>query len=224
MGVIVPAGGVGGRAGFALPKQFTLVGGVPLLLRSLRPFTARGDVKLTVVPLPDEFAADPPQFLRDLLGERLVAVAGGNSRAESVRRGFEAIRAECDVVLVHDAARPFVSQEVVDEILVRVRRGISCVAAVPMSDTVKMVGADGITVERTVERDCLWRAQTPQGFPAETLAACYDSVSASELAGLTDEATLVERCGGTVQVVRDDPGNVKLTTARDFEMAEAMLQ
>ena len=123
------------------------------------------------------------------------------------------------VVLVHDAARPFVSRETIDGVLEKARSGLGAIAAIPVSDTLKDVEQDRIT--RTVARERLWRAQTPQGFPRAMIERAYAGL-ANGAAAPTDDAELCERAGFTVAVVPDTPYNLKVTTADDFRVAEAL--
>ena len=220
VGVIVVAAGAGVRAGPGEPKQFRSVGGVPLLLRALRPFTSHPAVGRVVVTLPADFVAHPPEWLSGLRGERLTWVAGGATRTESVRAGLAALGTALPVVLVHDAARPFVRRETIDAVIARAQSGVGAVAAVPVSDTVKEVN-DGPRVARTVPRERLWRAQTPQGFPREMLAQAYARLRQGD-APPTDDAELCERAGFPVDVVADAADNLKVTTADDFRLAEAL--
>lgn len=224
VGVIVVAAGQGTRIG-GTPKQFRELGGVPVLLRSLRPFTSHPAVACTVVALPSDVASAPPDWLAPLAGDRLKLVAGGAERGDSVRAALAALPAECTVVLVHDGARPMVSRGTIDAVLEVARRGAGAVAAVPLGDTLKAVGPgpEERVVDRTVPRAGLWRAQTPQGFPRTLLERAVASAEADGVQG-TDDAELVERIGGPVEVVPDQAANMKLTTLQDFELAEALLK
>jgi 2-C-methyl-D-erythritol 4-phosphate cytidylyltransferase len=221
VGVVVVAAGAGVRAGPPLdePKQFRPILGVPMLLRALRPFTSHPDVAHVVVALPGGFAARPPAWLATLVGERLALVAGGATRAHSVRAGLSALPAGAGVVLVHDGARPFVSRETIDAVIAKARAGVGAVAAVPVSDTVKEV-VEGSRIAKTVARDRLWRAQTPQGFPRDMIERAYDQLANGDSA--SDDAALCERAGLPVEVVPDTAYNVKVTTADDFRLAEAL--
>ena len=213
------AAGAGARAGPGEPKQFRPILGVPMLLRALRPFTSHPDVGHVVVALPAGFETRPPDWLGKLVGERLVLVAGGATRADSVRAGLSALAAHVGIVLVHDGARPFVTRDTIDGVLDKARAGIGAVAAMPVSDTVKDVEQERIT--RTVARDRLWRAQTPQGFPRAMIERAYAELANGD-ATPTDDAELCERAGLPVEVVPDSPYNFKVTTADDFRIAEAL--
>jgi len=216
VGVVVVAAGRGERLG-GTPKQFREIAGVPMLLRAIRPFVAHPDVARVVIVLGPDEAGAPPPWLAELAGGALAIVAGGAERTDSVRAGLAALPGSCDVVLVHDAARPFVGREVIDAVIAEVRAGRSAIAAVPLSDTLKEAAADGRTVQRTVPRDRLWRAHTPQGFPRAVLEAAH-AAAGGEAA--TDDAFLVERRGGTVSLVPDSTRNFKVTTADDLALAD----
>jgi 2-C-methyl-D-erythritol 4-phosphate cytidylyltransferase len=220
VGVVVVAAGTGVRAGPGGPKQFRTIGGVPMLLRALRPFLTRADVARIVVTLPSGVAQQPPQWLGDLLGERLAGVTGGDTRAASVRAGLDALGQPPAVVLVHDAARPFVDAATIAAVIERARTGVGAVAAVPVGDTVKDVDDDG-RVARTVPRGRLWRAQTPQGFPGAMLTAGYARWPA-DAPPPTDDAEAVAAAGFPVEVVAGSAFNIKVTTEEDWHLAEAL--
>jgi 2-C-methyl-D-erythritol 4-phosphate cytidylyltransferase len=220
VGVVVVAAGRGSRLGGETPKQFQPVGGVPMVLRALRPFAAHPDVARIALVLPAADAADPPAFLRGLVGAGVVVVPGGPERADSVVAGLAALGPDCTIVLVHDAARPFVERTVIDAVITCARAGEGAVAAVKVSDTLKEASADDATrIARTVARDGLWRAQTPQGFPRAVLERAY---AARQGGAATDDAALVERTGVPVRLVPDSPRNLKITTAEDLAIAELL--
>jgi 2-C-methyl-D-erythritol 4-phosphate cytidylyltransferase len=222
VGVVVVAAGRSTRVGGGVPKQYFPIDGVPVLLRAVRPFASHPDVAQVVVVLPPGEAERPPDFLAGLVGEALVVVAGGRERADSVAAGLQALRTECGIVLVHDGARPFVDRSVIDAVIGHARGGHGAIAAVPVSDTIKeAVGPDPTLVGRTVPRDGLWRAQTPQGFPRSMLEEAYARAGAGA-GGATDEASLVEASGGIVRLVPDSPRNIKITTREDLALAEAL--
>jgi 2-C-methyl-D-erythritol 4-phosphate cytidylyltransferase len=221
VGVIVVAAGRGTRLGGTTPKQYQPIGGVPMVLRALRPFTAHPDVARVALVLPAADAAQPPAFLRELHGGGLVLVPGGAQRTDSVAAGLAALGPECTTVLVHDAARPFVERAVIDAVIAHARAGEGAVAAVRVSDTLKQAAADDATrIGRTVPRDGLWRAQTPQGFPRAVLERAYANLPAE--AAPSDDAALVERTGVTVRLVPDSPRNLKVTTAEDLALAQQL--
>jgi 2-C-methyl-D-erythritol 4-phosphate cytidylyltransferase len=193
-----------------------------VVLRALRPFTSHPDIAQVVLVLPPEQAAAPPGFLAELRGPGLVLVAGGRERSDSVAAGLAALSQECAVVLVHDGARPFVEREVIDGVIGAARRGEGAIAAVPLGDTLKEAdAADPGRVARTVPRERLWRAQTPQGFPRALLERAH-AMAARNGSTATDDAALVEACGGVVRLVPDTQRNLKITTPEDFALAELL--
>jgi 2-C-methyl-D-erythritol 4-phosphate cytidylyltransferase len=220
VGVVVVAAGQGRRVGGEVPKQFLPLRGVPVLLRAVRPFASHPEVARVVVVLAPAHADRPPDFLAPLAGASLKIVAGGRERAESVAAGLRALGPDFGIVLVHDGARPFVDRGVIDTVIAHARAGEGAIAAMPVSDTLKEQDAhDPTRVSRTVPRERLWRAQTPQGFPRRLLEEAY--ARARDL-GATDDASLVEACGGVVRLVPDSPRNLKITTRDDLALAEAL--
>ena len=226
VGVVVVAAGAGVRAGPGEPKQFRPILGVPMLLRALREFIGHPDVRQVVVVLPPGYAERPPEWLGKLRGERLGLAPGGAQRADSVRAGVQSLPADATVILVHDAARPFVSRGIIDAVIARARAGVGAVAAVPSSDTLKEIGggASDLTprVARTVDRNRIWRAQTPQGFPRPMLLSAYAQLRSNGSAAPSDDAEVCERAGYPVELIPDSPYNFKVTTADDFRIAEAL--
>jgi 2-C-methyl-D-erythritol 4-phosphate cytidylyltransferase len=199
-----------------------------MLLRALRPFTGHPEVRQVIVALPPGYADRPPEWLEKLRGERLGVVPGGAQRVDSVRGGLAALTTDSRVVLVHDAARPFVSRGTIDAVIARARAGVGAVAAVPAADTLKEIvqGPEYPTprVTRTVSRERIWRAQTPQGFPRQMLLDAYEQLTGSSDNGSapSDDAEVCERAGFPVELIPDSPYNFKITTADDFRIAEAL--
>ena len=185
-----------------------------MLLRALRPFLARPDVGRVVVTLPRDVGAAPARVAAGPPGRAGDVVAGGATRADSVRAGLDALGDPPPVVLVHDAARPFVEAATIAAVIERARSGVGAVAAVPIGDTVKDVDDDG-RVARTVPRDRLWRAQTPQGFPGAMLAAGYAAGRPTH----RRPPTMPKRCSGRGSRWRwwpARPRNLKVTTEEDW--------
>ena len=229
--MILVAAGQGARLGGGVPKQYRELGGVPMLLRALRPFTTHPDVAHTVIVLPPGDAARPPPWLAEQLGGTLAVVAGGPERSDSVARGLAALPGVCTTVLVHDAARPLVDRATIDGVIRVARSGEGAVPAVPLGDTLKESvesardggGADPAPhVVRTVSRERLWCAQTPQGFPRAVLEEAH---ARARQAGVraTDDAMLVERLGLPVRIVPGSSRNLKVTTEDDWRIAERLL-
>ena len=220
VGVVVVAAGAGVRAGPGEPKQFRSIGGVPMLLRALRHFLEHPDVCRIVVTLPPGTTEQPPAWLAKLVGERVAVVAGGTTRADSVRAGLALLEPPPAVVLVHDAARPFVSPTTIASVIERARAGVGAVAAIPVADTIKDVDDDG-KVAHTVSRARLWRAQTPQGFPGRMLVDAYQRWP-RDGATPTDDAEVVEHAGFSVEVVQGAIRNLKVTSEDDWRLAELL--
>jgi 2-C-methyl-D-erythritol 4-phosphate cytidylyltransferase / 2-C-methyl-D-erythritol 2,4-cyclodiphosphate synthase len=204
---IIAAGGAGRRLGSSIPKQLLDIGGGTMLEHSVNAFISHARVSDVVVVLP-EHAAIP--------GVRVVA--GGARRQDSVANGFDAVSAATDVVLIHDAARPFVSAGLIDRTIDAAATYGAAIAALQSRDTVKRVAVGGAITE-TIPREQVYLAQTPQGFRRDVLA----NAIAMGRTGVdaTDEAMLAERAGYTVHVVDGDAGNVKITTADDLAAARA---
>ena len=216
--VVIPAAGSGRRMG-GVAKPWLELGGQPVLRHTLRPFLDHPRVRWVVVALRADDVAAPPAWLAGL-DARVVLVEGGDERAVSVMRALDAVPDEAAVVIVHDAARPLVTRELIDRTLAAVAEGQGAVAALPMPDTVKRV-VDGRVVD-TPDRSELWRAQTPQAFPRRLL---IDAYRAAALLGrtTTDDASVVERYGGHVVVVEGDARNLKVTEPADVVVAEALI-
>ncbi|MGH7507914.1 MAG: 2-C-methyl-D-erythritol 4-phosphate cytidylyltransferase [Gemmatimonadales bacterium] len=225
VGVVVVAAGRGERLGGVTLKQYQLIGGVPMVLRALRPFTSHPDVAHIVLVLPPEDAATPPAFLSGLSSlSDLSIVPGASHRGDSVRAGLAALRRDCAVVLVHDGARPFVDPKVITAVIGVARGGEGAVAALPLSDTLKEATANDPTrIARTRPRARLWRAQTPQGFPRAVLEDAH-ARAARDGHRATDDAALVEAIGVPVRLVPDSARNLKVTTREDLALAELLAE
>lgn len=223
VGVIIAAGGRGERLGAGVPKQLLTIGGTSILQRSIELFAGHPRVDRIVVVLPPELAADPPAFLAGL-GPQITVVPGGARRQDSVANGFAAIRGDADLVVVHDAARPFASPDLVDRTIDAAWEIGAALAALPASDTIKLApeGAAGsaVPVERTIPRERVFLAQTPQAFRTEVLAAAI--AAGHRLAEATDEAALAEAAGFPVRIVAGETTNLKITTMTDLTVAQAL--
>jgi 2-C-methyl-D-erythritol 4-phosphate cytidylyltransferase len=220
VGVVLVAAGTSSRLGGGELKQFRWIAGKPMLLHSLQLFHQRRDVAMVVCVLPRQYAGDPPPWLFQSDVDRLLVSVGGDQRGESVLHGLEDLPDEVRIVVVHDAARPFVSMEVVDAVVAEARAGRAAVAAVPVTDTLKEVDSEGRVV-RTVERDGLWRAQTPQAFPRAMIEAAYAEARRTRTYA-TDCAALCEQRGFEVVIVRGSERAAKVTEEADFALVEAM--
>lgn len=220
MGVVIVAGGAGTRTGGEELKQFRWIAGKPMLLHSLQTFMSHPRVIAVVCVLPQRYAGDPPPWLFQCDVNRLLVSIGGRTRTESVYNGLDDLIDEAQVVLIHDAARPFVDVATIDRVLERVDEGNATIAAVPVVDTLKAVDND-LHIVRTVDRAGLWRAQTPQGFSREMIVRVHREARAQRLTA-TDDAALCEQLGVPVTIVRGDERTMKITEESDFARAEAL--
>ena len=222
VGVVIVAGGRGTRAtgNTGELKQFRWVGNKPMLLHTVHAFQRRADVALVVVVLPRSHAADPPPWLFQCDLDRLLVSTGGDDRGESVWSGLEDLPDELTIAVIHDAARPLVTDATIDAVIMEARRGHGAVAALPVVDTLKEVAVDGRII-RTVERGGLWRAQTPQAFPLRVIEHAYVEARRANVTA-TDDAALVERLGLDVVVVRGSERAMKVTEEADFARAERL--
>jgi 2-C-methyl-D-erythritol 4-phosphate cytidylyltransferase len=152
--------------------------------------------------------------------DRLMVSIGGATRTDSVRNGLEDLPDEAAIVLVHDAARPLVGDATIDRVIASAREGVSAIAALPVVDTLKQVDEQGAIV-RTVDRERLWRAQTPQGFPREVIERAHRHAKSAGITA-TDDAALCEAIGVPVRVVRGSERAMKITDDADFDRAEAL--
>jgi 2-C-methyl-D-erythritol 4-phosphate cytidylyltransferase / 2-C-methyl-D-erythritol 2,4-cyclodiphosphate synthase len=216
---IIAAAGEGRRLGAPLPKQLLDIGGRSILERSVAAFASHPRVDEVIVVLPAALAAAPPDWLGD--STRLTAVrivAGGERRQDSVANAFDNVPPGSDVVLVHDAARPFVTSELISRAIDGAAQYGAAIAALPVRDTVKRVASgDPPLITATLPRETIYLAQTPQAFRRDVLKAAVALGRSG--AEATDEAMLVEQAGHPVHVIEGDPANVKITTPEDLQRA-----
>jgi len=222
VGVVIVAGGSGSRATGTSGelKQFRWVGDKPMLLHAVHAFQRRADVALVVCVLPRSHAADPPPWLFQCDLDRLLVSTGGADRGESVWNGLEDLPDELTVAVIHDAARPLVTDVTIDAVIAEARAGRGAVAALPVVDTLKEVDASG-RITRTIDRDGLWRAQTPQAFPLRVIEHAYVEARRTGVSA-TDDSALVERLGFEVVVVRGSERAMKVTEEADFGRVERL--
>lgn len=228
--VIIPAAGLGTRMSHAgagvkpaAAKQFTEIEGVPILLHTLRRFTCLPQISEIYLALRGvEAEWFEPRLQQEQPRVRVHVVEGGEHRQQSVANALAHVTAaEDDIVLVHDAVRPFVERETVENVIAAAERHGAAIAGVPAIDTVKQVErtAEGAVISSTIPRERVVLAQTPQGFRFGLLKRAFDQASAEGFIG-TDEASLLEHMGQEVAVVMGSPRNIKITTPGDLELAE----
>ncbi len=219
---LVPAAGRGVRMGGDMPKQYLVVGGVPLIVHSLRTLQSAPVVDDIVVAVPE---ADREYCRREIVGRFGLTkvrhvVAGGAQRQDSVQAALAAAEARAEIVVVHDAVRPFLTVEMIVRVCEAAARHGGAIIAIPARDTLKEVGEDG-RIERTVDRTRLWQAQTPQAFRLDILQRAHEKARADRYVG-TDEADLVQRLGEPVVVVEGSGDNIKVTKPEDLVIGDAI--
>jgi 2-C-methyl-D-erythritol 4-phosphate cytidylyltransferase len=222
--------GAGGKRKKTPPsKQFTELGGTPILVHTLRKFAAVDAVSEIWIALRESeiegFRARLQSEAKDVLKKKVELVVGGEHRQQSVENALKAVAAGADdIILVHDAVRPLVTSEIIQEVIDAARKYGAAIAGLPAVDTVKQVErtAEGALIKATIPRAGIVMAQTPQGFRYSVIKKAFDEASADGFLG-TDEASLVERSGHDVAVVMGSPRNIKITAPADMELAEFYL-
>lgn len=216
---VLVAAGRGERAGAGGPKQYRLIGGKAIIASTIERFAAHAAIgRIEVV-----IHADDEDLLRGAVGpliDRIEIVFGGPTRQESVLRGLEALADTVpDVVLIHDAVRPFVEEALLDRVIGAVSPVQGCIPALHLVDTIKRANNDD-TIAETVDRQKLFGAQTPQGFPYAAILAGHRKAAKSGRTDFTDDAAIAEWVGLPVKLVEGSPDNIKITWPRDIQMAE----
>lgn len=214
--VLVPAGGVGTRLGRRTPKQFLRIEGGTILTRTLAHFRRHPDVRAVIVAAPAEHLGRTRRLVSRGGGRPVHVVAGGATRQESVWRALQAAPADVEIVVVHDAVRPFIDRRLIDAVVAAAAEHGAAICALPIAETVKRVR--GGVVEATLDRSELWAVQTPQAFRSDLLREAHGKAR-RDGAAVTDDAMLVERLGHPVRVVPGLAGNVKITTPEDLRRA-----
>ncbi|MGH7220315.1 MAG: 2-C-methyl-D-erythritol 4-phosphate cytidylyltransferase [Nitrospiraceae bacterium] len=220
---LVPAAGRGLRMGGSVPKQFLSLGGEPLVIQSLRTLQAApvvGQIILAVPPADVEYC-EHEIVSRNRFTKVTKVVAGGAERQDSVRHALAQIPSDTEIVLIHDAVRPFVTLRMIAEVVAAARKEGAAIIALPMRDTVKQVRMDGM-IERTVDRTPLWLAQTPQAFRRDWIETAHRKAHVEGVRA-TDDASLVEWLGYSVAVVEGSGENIKVTRPEDLVIGEAIL-
>ena len=219
---LVPAAGLGLRMGGAVRKQFRALGGVPLVVHSLRILQSSPVIDAVILAVPEADIAYCRQEIVDAhrFTKVIDVVAGGQERQDSVRQALAVVDEHFDIVVVHDAVRPFLTERMLAEVVAEALAKGAAIIALPMRDTVKQVGADRV-IERTVDRRPLWLAQTPQAFRREWLQEAHQKAEAEGVVA-TDDAFLVEWMGRPVTVVEGSGENIKVTRPEDMIIGEAI--
>lgn len=220
---IIPAAGAGRRMGLSTAKQFLTVAGEPILARTLRIFETSPVIDAIVLVVPEAEIPSVRAMVREAGAVKVArVVAGGAQRQDSVQRGLEAADRVHDLVVIHDAVRPFLAQGLLADVVAAGRRHGAATLGIPVKDTVKEADRDGWIV-RTFDRSRLWMTQTPQVFRRGLLDRAFAAAAAEAFTG-TDDAVLLERIGVPVKMVPGSADNIKITTPEDLRFAEAFLQ
>ncbi len=226
---VLPAGGLGTRMGGSIPKQLMLLGGKPVYRYSLETFLKMDEIAEVVMAVPadwkDHFEDEifghsdkpiAPEYAAKIRAKMKIVV-GGAERWQSVENGVNALTSSAEYVLVHDVARPLISEEIIRDVCNTLVEKGACLVAKPAVDTIK-IAKDG-KVESTIDRNTVWMAQTPQAAPIVLLKKLYAKIAAEPLDFTpTDEASILEYFGESVHIVKGNSLNDKLTTPEDFDI------
>ncbi len=203
-----------------LPKQYLNLGGKPILVHTVSAFNEIDAIDTIVVVVPENHLASSRSLLKTWnLIDKIAVVQGGKRRQDSVRAGLNEIPDSCNIVLVHDGARPLVNKQLIHRCLEATEKHGAAIAAIPVKDTLKRELKDGI-IDTTVDRKNLWQAQTPQGARLNLLLQAFETCGERDV---TDEASLLERCNEKVYLVHGSETNLKITRPEDLEIAEKIL-
>lgn len=220
---VFPAAGQGSRMKVGCNKVFLELMGMPVLVRTLLRFSSVKEIEELIVIVASGEEAAVERALRLVPGlTPWQVVTGSTERQYSIENGLKAVSPDADIILIHDAARPLVTEQTIEDVIRTARIQGAAIAAVPEKNTIKVVDDEG-HVKETPERRILWEVQTPQGFRREILLPAYERAREEGFLG-TDDASLVERTGASVAVVRSTYANIKVTTPEDLVLAEALLR
>ncbi|NMB32884.1 MAG: 2-C-methyl-D-erythritol 4-phosphate cytidylyltransferase [Clostridium sp.] len=221
---IIAAAGQGTRMNLDINKQYIDLSGIPVLSRTLCVFERCDLINEIIVVINSEDIFYCKQSIIEEYGIKKVKdlVAGGRERQNSVYNGLCHVSKNCDVVIIHDGARPFIDERIIADCIDKAQTNGACTTAVPVKDTIKL-SSDGEYVEGTIERNRLWAAQTPQAFRCDILVKAHERAIEDGFLG-TDDTTLAERLGTKVGIVMGSYKNIKITTKEDLVFAEVMAQ
>lgn len=221
---IIPAGGFGKRMQGRLSKQYLPVDGKPVLARTLSIFQLSPDIDDIVLVTPEEDIHAVGHMILEPWKITKVrhVLAGGKQRQDTVRNGLGVIEDDVDIVLIHDAVRPFISGGVIHRVVREAEKYGAVTVGMPVKDTVKKVDQDGWILE-TLNRQILWMTQTPQAFKRSVIQAAYRKADDDQFYG-TDDASLVERMGFRVKMIEASYENIKITTPEDLLLAEILIK
>ena len=217
---IIPAAGYGER--FGQTKQFKLLGKTPLFIHTLTPFLKSKEIREIILVVPQNNLSIIKKTIASLQNDKnVIVVSGGQHRQDSVYKGLKKVSQSCNIVCIHDGARPFVSIELIESTIRACVNFDGVVAAVKATDTVKLATRDR-RVQKTLDRNKIWLAQTPQTFKKKELNKALLSAQKKNIFG-TDEATIMEEMGYSVGIIEASNQNIKITTREDWRYAEAIM-
>lgn len=221
---IIVAGGFGKRMENDVSKQYMLLGGMPVLSRTLRIFETASNIGRIVLVVPKDDIDYARTSIVEKYGISKVRhiVAGGRQRQDSVKNGLDVVSDEYEIVLIHDGVRPFVSKELINLSVRKAFEEDAVTLGVPVKDTVKSVDGDGL-ITKTFKRNTLWLIQTPQVFKSEIVKKAYQKACEDNFYG-TDDASLVEHINVSVKMIAGSYNNIKITTPEDLEFGEFLLK
>lgn len=228
--VIIAAAGQGTRIGGPVPKQFMMIGGEPILIKTLKVFSSMPEVDHIFIVTNEEYTEHCADLVREYgIGKVENIVRGGSERQDSVFNALKAVETMCpqtEYVLIHDGARPFITRQTVIGIIEKTMQSGAAAACVPMKDSLRQIGSCGLCTKkntdasgmsRSVDRSEYFAVQTPQGFRFEYIKEAYEKAFSEGFYG-TDDAVLAERAGYPVSIAEGDYGNIKITTREDMPM------
>ncbi|MBR3868937.1 MAG: 2-C-methyl-D-erythritol 4-phosphate cytidylyltransferase [Clostridia bacterium] len=222
----VLAGGSGLRMGGSLPKQFLSVAGKPVIIRSIEAFLRSGSVDRIFVAVSADFFDYTKELVAQYLGEAdITVVVGGKNRNETLLNVLHGISdiSDDDIILTHDAVRPFIDKRIIDENIIAAREYGACNTVVPAVDTI-LRSSDGRFIESVPVRSEIFHAQTPQSFGVKKLLSLYENLSNEEMETFTDSCSVFLSAGERVFLVTGDRNNIKLTYPEDMERAENIIK
>ena len=222
---IIAAAGTGTRMKSRQPKPFILVKGKPILFYSLAVFEKSPLIHSIVVVAHSSSLKNIEEIVKKFRFKKVVQIiAGGKTRCESVANGLKVLDKDADYVAVHDAARPLISRQTLEEAVKAAWKNSAAVVAVPVKSTIKEVDPKNLFIQKTLLRDTLWEIQTPQVFRKDILLKAHQAMACYARCAPTDDAVLVEKIGVKVKIVRGDYRNIKVTTKEDLAVAEVFLK
>jgi len=222
--VIIPAAGLSLRMGTKIRKPYKTIGKKPIIFYTLEKFYKLKCIKeIILVVNKKDLTSVVKKWSEKLKGYKVTKIiSGGRRRQDSVYNGLCNLTSDTNIVLIHDAVRPLVNNKIIKSVIEKVEDKGAAIVAVPMKATVKKVNSN-LRIIKTVPRQNLWMAQTPQGFKRDIITKSYDKIRKTNIE-YTDDAEVVEKCGYTVEIVAGSDDNIKITTREDLKLAESLLK